>query len=241
MPYSIRLCVFTLDKKKIMQRLFFLFILTLFSFGAFAQNFTSNEDSDPAAKAVLEKMRQRYESYNSLQADFTLELEVPEQPVSLQKGTLVQQGEKYRLKLDDRTLVSDGESVWLYAEKNKEVQINNADEESEPGTISSPKDLLRAYEWDNYIYVLANEFSENSRVVQQIEFKPTDRDSDYSKIRLTVDKKTSEVVNIKTFGKDGSRYTLTVNKLLPNASVNSSTFTFTKKECPDCHFEDLRI
>jgi outer membrane lipoprotein-sorting protein len=50
-----------------------------------------------------------------------------------------------------------------------------------------------------------------------------------------------EVVRIKTFGKDGSRYTVTVNKLQPNASVNSSTFSFTKKECPDCHFEDLRL
>ena len=47
------------------------------------------------------------------------------------------------------------------------------------GTISSPKDLMRAYEWDNYIYVLVNEFSEKGRIVQQIEFKPTDRDSDY--------------------------------------------------------------
>ena len=54
------------QKKKIMQRLFFLFILTSFSFGAFAQNFTDKADSDPAAKAVLEKMRQKYEGYNSL-------------------------------------------------------------------------------------------------------------------------------------------------------------------------------
>ena len=224
-----------------MQRLFFFTILTLFSVGVFAQQFTTKADSDPAAKAVLEKMRQKFEGYNSLQADFTLSLEIPEQPLNEQKGTLVQQGEKYRLNFDGRTLVSDGESVWLYVEKSKEVQINDADEESEPGTINSPKDLFRAYEWDNYIYVLTNEFADKGRVVQQIEFKPTDRDSDFSKIRLTLDKKTLEVVSIKTFGKDGSRYTVTVNKLLPNASVNSSTFTFTKNECLDCHFEDLRM
>lgn len=224
-----------------MQKLFFLFTLILITFGASAQNFTSTTDSDPAAKKVLEKMRQQYEGYGSLQCDFTLSLEIPEQPTSEQKGTLMQQGEKYRLKLEDRTLVSDGESVWLYTEKNKEVQINNADEESEPGTISSPKDLLKAYEWNNYIYVLVNEFAEAGRVVQQIEFKPTDRDADFSKIRLTLDKKTLEVVRIKTFGKDGSRYTVTVNKLKPNAAVNSSIFSFTKKDCPDCHFEDLRI
>ena len=224
-----------------MRRLFFLSFLTVFSCGLFAQNFTTKADSDPAAKAVLEKMRQKVEGHESLQADFTLSIEFPEQPVNEQKGILVQQGEKYRLTLDDRTLVSDGESVWLYMAKNKEVQINDVEEDVEPGTISSPRDLLRAYEWDNYIYVLVNEFSEKGRIIQQIEFKPTDRDSDYAKIRLTLDKKTLDVVRIRTFGKDGSRYTLTVDKISPNATLGSSAFTFTKNECPDCHFEDLRL
>ncbi len=193
------------------------------------------------ARAVLENMRQKYESYKSLQADFTLEMEYPEQPVNSEKGTLLQQGEKYRLSLEGRTIVSDGESVWMYIEKNKEVQINDAEEDGEDGAISSPNALLRAYTWENYIYALVNEFAENGRVIQQIEFKPTDRYSDYSKIRLTVDKKTLEIVRIKTFGKDGSRFTLKVEKLLPNASVEASTFTFSEKECPDCHFEDLRF
>lgn len=224
-----------------MQRLFVLTILTLFNLSVFAQQFTQLTDSDPAAKKVLENMKEKYEGYNSLQADFTLSLEFPEQPVNTQKGTLTQQKDSYRLALSDRTLVSDGTSVWLYVAKNKEVQINDVEEDSEPGTISSPQDLLKAYEWDNYIYVLVNEFVENKQVVQQIEFKPTDRDSDFSKIRLTLNKKTLEVVRIKTFGKDGSRYTLTIDKLLPNTSVNASTFKFVKNECPDCHFEDLRL
>ncbi|HFA49860.1 MAG TPA: outer membrane lipoprotein carrier protein LolA [Bacteroidetes bacterium] len=224
-----------------MQKLFFLTIFSLLSASAFAQQFTKKEDSDPKAKAVLEAMRQQVEGYNSLQADFTLKIEYPEQPVSTETGTLLQQGDKYRLNLSGRTIVSDGESVWLYLEKNKEVQINNAEEDGEGGTINSPKDLFRAYEWDNYIYVLVNEFSENGRVIQQIEFKPLDRDSDFSKIRLTVDKKTLQIVRIKSFSKDGSRFTLIVDKLKPNAAVTDSTFIFTKKECPDCHFEDLRI
>ncbi|HHM21362.1 MAG TPA: outer membrane lipoprotein carrier protein LolA, partial [Bacteroidetes bacterium] len=195
-----------------MQKFFFLFILFFISPGIFAQHFTTPADSDPEAKAILEKMRRQYEGYKTLRADFTITLEVPQQPRTAQKGTLVQQGDKYRLQLNGRTVVSDGQSVWLYIEKNKEVQINDVEEDAEPGTISSPKDLLRAYEWDNYIYVLINEYAENRRVVQQIEFKPRDRNSDYSKIRLTLDKKTMQIVRIKTFGKDGSRYTLTVDR-----------------------------
>lgn len=224
-----------------MQKLLLFTIITFLSAGIFAQEYTKQSDSDPKAKAVLEKMRKKYEAMPTLQADFTLVIEMPEQPAETQKGKLTQQGEKYRLKLKDRTMVSDGKSVWLFIEKNKEVQINDVEEDGSEGGISSPKDLLKAYEWDDYVYVLSQEFSENGRVVQQIEFKPTARDSDYSKIRVTVDKKTSDVVSIKSFGKDGSRYTLTVDKLSPGTQVPASTFTFSKSECPDCHFEDLRL
>lgn len=199
------------------------------------------EVSDPEAKAVLEKMRKKYEAYSTTEVDFSLEIEVPQQPKQTQAGTLVQQAEKYRLKFNDRTMVSDGNSVWLYIPKTKQVQINDADEDEGDGGINSPQDLLKAYAWKDYVYAITNEFTENGRLVQQIEFKPTTKANDYSKVRLTLDKKTLEILSIKSFGKDGSRYTLTVNKLTPNKAVPASTFTFAKSECADCKFEDLRV
>lgn len=227
-----------------MQKIMLAILLTVVSTAIFAQKkpvATKSEVSDPEAKAVLEKMRKKYEAYGTLEADFSLEIEVPQQPSQTQKGTLTQQAEKYRLKFNDRTMVSDGKSVWLHIPKNKQVQINDVDEDGGDGGISSPQDLLKAYAWKDYVYAITNEFSENSRVVQQIEFKPISKANDYSKVRLSLDKKTLEILSIKSFGKDGSRYTLTVNKLTPNKSVPASTFTFTKSECPDCKFEDLRL
>ncbi|MFQ5445433.1 MAG: outer membrane lipoprotein carrier protein LolA [Saprospiraceae bacterium] len=224
-----------------MQKLLLPILLLLTTHVAFAQNFTSQDDSDPQARKVLEKMRQKYETYPVMKVDFTLTIEIPEQPVESPKCVLVQQGEKYRLNVNDRTIVSDGKSVWLYIPEIKEVQINDVDEDVEEGTIISPKGLLRVYEWKNFVYVLNNEFAENGRVIQQIEFKPMSRDSDFSKIRLTLDKKTLDVVRIKSFSKDGSRFTLTVDKLSSGGTVAPSTFTFSKSECPDCRFVDLRI
>lgn len=227
-----------------MQKFMLAFLLSVVVSAAFAQKqpvAAKKEVSDPEAKAVLEKMRSKYEAYGTLEAEFSLEIEVPQQPTQTQKGSLINQGEKYRLKFNDRTMVCDGKSVWLYIPKNKQVQINDMDEDADEGSISSPQDLLKAYAWKDYIYAITNEFSENGRVVQQIEFKPTTKANDYSKVRLTLDKKTLEVVSIKSFAKDGSRYTLTINKLTPNKTVPASTFTFAKSECPDCKFEDLRI
>lgn len=221
------------------------FFLTLVSTAIFAQKKPTGtakaEVSDPEAKAVLEKMRKKYEAYSTLEAEFSLDIEVPQQKTQTQKGTLTTQAEKYRLKFNDRTMVCDGKSVWLYIPKTKQVQINDMEEGDGDGGISSPQDLLKAYAWKDYVYAITNEFSENGRVVQQIEFKPTTKNTDYSKVRLTLDKKTLEIVSIKSFGKDGSRYTLTINKLTPNKTIAASTFTFAKTECPDCKVEDLRL
>lgn len=80
--------------------------LAILTTAVFAQNSKpapvkqSQEVSDPAAKAVLEKMRKKYEAYGTIEAEFSLEVEVPQQPKQTQKGVLIQQAEKYRLKFN---------------------------------------------------------------------------------------------------------------------------------------------
>lgn len=202
-------------------------------------DYSSSTQSDPAAKAVLDKVRAKFEGYSSLEAEFSLVIELPEEPKEVQKGKLQQKGEKFRLNLESHGIVSDGESIWLHLKNAQEIQISDVEEGD--GELLSPKDLLQIYESEEYVYVLANEFMENNRPVQQIEFKPLDRDSEYSKLRMTLDKKSSDIVRIKVFAKDGSRYTLNMNKMKPNVSFAADHFTWTKKECPDCYVEDLRL
>ena len=226
---------------QMMLRIFLLSFVFFFALRATAQQYTTQDESDPRAKSALDKLRKKYEAFNTLEVRFSLEIEIPEQPTQTQKGQLLQQGNKYRLQLQDRTMVCDGKSVWLYLADHQEVQINNVEEEPEEGVFNSPKDLLAAYQWKNHVYYLTNEYVENGRLIQQIEFKPIARDADYSKVRLTLDKKSNDIVRIKTFNKDGSRFTLKVEKITGNKSLPPGTFTFSKSECPDCHWEDLRI
>ena len=225
-----------------LKRAFLLTILFALGLTAIAQprqDFTKSADSDPAAKAVLDKVKTKYEAYQTLEAEFTLTIEIPEQPKETQAGKLIQKGDQYRLDLQDQAVISDGQSVWLYLKKNQEVQINDA--EPEDGESLSPKDLLRIYETEDFVYALTNEFVEDGRTVQQIEFKPLSDDSEYAKIRLTVDKSNSTVKRIETFAKDGARYTLEMDKFTPNKAYPASTFAWSKSECPDCYVEDLRF
>ncbi len=214
---------------------------TITVFGQSKNTYSTSADADPKAKATLDKLRKKYESFNSLEATFTLTIEVPEQPEEIQQGTLAQKGDKYRLELNDQHVYSDGQSLWLYLKNNNEVQINNVDETSEEGEILSPKDMLKIYEKENYTYALTKAFTENGRLVEQIEFKPLDEYSEYAKLRLTVDKKNNDIARIKVFSKDGSRYTLEMTSLTPNKNFQDSYFVFNPDNFPGIYVEDLRI
>jgi outer membrane lipoprotein-sorting protein len=198
------------------------------------------EVSDPEAKATLEKMRKKYQAFQTMEADFALTLEIPQQAKEIQKGKIWQKGLKYKLDFNDQTVLSDGKAVWMIMSKNKEVQINNMPDPGEDEGILSPQALFRIYERKDFIYGITNEYAANGKILQEIEFKPTDKFSEYSKLRLTVDKKTAEFVELKGFSKDGSRYTLVMSKLVPNKPIEDAVFVFNKASFPGFHVEDLR-
>lgn len=224
------------------MKLFFSAMLISLTLPLLAQTnqFANAADSDPEARAILETLRKKYNAYQSLELSFTLTIEMPEEAPIKQQGKLAQKGDAYRLDLDVYHVRSDGKTVWMHLKSNKEVQIQNVDDESMSGMLS-PKDLLAIYQSDDYVYALVNEYSTGGTVLQEIEFKPTDRDSEYAKIRLTVDKNKGQMTQVKVFNRDASRFTLDVTKLTPNTSFSASHFTWAKSDCPDCYVEDLRI
>ena len=226
-----------------MYRLMLGLVLT-FAFGAGvlnAQNtMTAKKDVDPKAKQILDKLKKQYDSYKSMEVKFELTMELPGQPAENQKGSVIQDGKKYQVKMNDQEIYADGKTVWVYLKKNKEVQINNADE-SAGSEFLSPKQMLRLYETENFVYAITEERNENGKPVADIEFKPLDKKSEYSKMRLTVDKNANKMLSLRIFSKDGSRYTLKVNDIIPNKTYDPGIFAFNPKAFPGVHIEDLRI
>lgn len=208
--------------------------------GIYAQStMTSKKDIDPKAKSLLDKLKKQYDSYKTMEVKFELTMEFPNQPAEVQKGSVIQDGKKFNVKMNDQEIYSDGKTNWVYLKKNKEVQISNVDEND--GDMLSPKQMLRLYEKGNYVYAVVEERTENGKQVADIEFKPLDKKSEYSKMRLTVDKNANKMLSLRIFSKDGSRYTLKVNDIIPNKTYEPGIFTFNPKAYPGVHIEDLRI
>lgn len=229
-----------------MKHLFLLFFASFLSAVAVAQapkatkDYNKAADSDPQAKAILDKVRKKYEGYKSMEMAFSLDLEFPEQPKQTQKGKVAREGKKYRVETPSQSVISDGTAVWLVIPGNKEVQINPMPDPSETDNLLSPETLFSFYKNGKFAYVLVNEYAQGGKVLQQIEFKPLDKNFDYSKLRMEVDKKNNEVSSVKAFGKDGSRFTLTVSQVTPNKTFAANYFTFDKAKYPGYHVEDLR-
>ncbi|MBK8702623.1 MAG: outer membrane lipoprotein carrier protein LolA [Saprospiraceae bacterium] len=200
----------------------------------------ATEVNDPKAKTILDKISKKYDSYASLEASFNLEIELAEQDKEVQKGTVARKEKQYKVDVNSQSMLSDGKALWVILHKNKEVQINDLPDPKDDDNLLSPESIFSFYKKGKFIYALVNDYTENGRALQQIEFKPIDKNSEYSKLRLTLDKKTYEVISVKAFVKDGSRYTFAITKLTPNKTFAANYFTFDKAKYPGYHMEDLR-
>jgi outer membrane lipoprotein-sorting protein len=224
-------------KKLVIPFILFLFLIVQ---GFTQGTFNNAEDVDPAAKKILDKLNSKYDSFASLYVDFDLVLELPQSDKEVQEGYIKQEGDKFAAKIGEQEIFCNTKSVWLYTAFNNEVEINDYDPDSS-GDFLSPQDMLTLYEDGNYAFAITGEETINGSKVTLIEFKPLDRDSEYSKIRLSVKERSNEPYSIKVFSKDGSRYTLIINDMKPNQKFSANVFEFDASKYTGVRIEDLRI
>ncbi len=216
-------------------------LLLLANLSTAQSTFSKASESDPKAKKILDGLKKQYNAYKSLEINFELDIELPGKSKETQKGKLIQAGKKFLAALTDQDVYCDGKTVWLHLKSNKEVQINNYEEGKSNEMMMSPTEMMKMYESGKYIYAVSGNAVENGVNATLIEFKPIDKKSEYSKLRLAVDTKNNKAVNMKVFSKDGSRYTLVLKNLTPNKSYTADTFVFNAKKNPGVRIEDLRI
>ena len=82
---------------------------------------------------------------------------------------------------------------------------------------------------------------ENGQNCTQIECKPLDRNSEYSKIRLTIGDKSNSILNAQIFNKNGTRLKIDLKDHIKGYDITSTTFTFDEGVHEGIHVEDLRF
>jgi outer membrane lipoprotein carrier protein len=223
------------------QRFAVLFLMVLVaSTAATAQTASGKEVSDPEAKKLLDRVRKKYNAYTSLEAAFSLTIELPQSPKEVQRGTVAQQGDLFRLEMDDQLIVSDAKTTWVYLKKNKEIQVDDAVSGGQSEFLT-PKELLRRYEKGDFIYAITDRIRENNKSVTLIEFKPVDKRSEFTKLRVAIDESGSTIESIRAFSRDGSRFSFQITSFAANKTFPVGHFKLDPKQYPGVRVEDLRM
>ena len=195
---------------------------------------------DPGAKKILDAVKDNYFSYSDIFIEFSLIIQLAERPETEEKGSIIQQGTSFKVEMKDQDIYCDGNDLWYHIKAKNEVQINDYEGGEDVGVIS-PADLLRQYDSGEFEYALLKEYQESKSSISEIEFKPNDTFSDYSKLRVKIDNDAHLIKKVIAFGKDGSRFTMKITKELYDQMYPKSVFVFDEKKHPDALIEDLRL
>lgn len=220
------------------MRYLFLFLLSFsWLLGAGQSN---PSGPDPEAKKILEQVEKENLEARNISYDFSLTFHFPEEDPVVQTGSYIQEGKKYHLDLENYSFVCDGTSQWVVDKEAKEIQIHDY-AEPDLEDISTPQGLLKIYRNTQFDYVLTFEGNKQGNAIQEIEFKPLRKDTEYAKARLTVLKKSHHIHAITLINKDGSRYTLDILRFAQNQPTSDNKFGISEKDYAGFHIEDLRI
>lgn len=227
------------------MRLIILFIVSLVFPGTIllAQNkqYTGAQDSDPEALSLIKKVRTKYDAFKTIEAEFSLDISIPGNAMESQKGKIRRAGNSVRFELGDQEGIINEKAAYMIQHANKSVMINDLPEPGELNGMLTPQTLFSFYEGDQFVLAMQGEEIYEGRRLQAIELKPIDRDnSEFTKLRMLVDKSKNELVSIKAFSPDGSNFTFHLGKTKGDVALAANTFAFDKKEFPDYHVEDLR-
>lgn len=197
----------------------------------------ASAQQDPQAGKILNAMSQKYKAMKAFQADFSQTMENRSSKISeTMKGNVLVSGDKYRLKISDQEIISNGKVLWTYMKDVNEVTITESDEEAE---AMAPGKIFEMYK-KGYKYAYAGTETIGGAKYDVIELAPEDRKNPIFKVRLFINQKDKSLKSWEMFRNNGSRYVYTIDNFQANPTLAADTFTFNKAKYNGVTVVDLR-
>ena len=200
---------------------------------------STQAQDDPKSRAIIDKMIAKNKTYTSFEADFTSRMQDKAAKLDLnQTGNVKVKGKKFRLVLDDHTVINDGAAIWTYSKESNEVTISDP---SELGQDLDPSNLLTMYEKGFKSQFVEEKADPSGVTVQVIKLFPLEpAKKAYHTVVLTLDKTKLEPRVVQVLYKEGNEVTYTLKKFTPNVELTDATFTFDKSKYPGVEVNDMR-
>jgi outer membrane lipoprotein-sorting protein len=213
----------------------------IFVLSLLLSNYSINAQVDAKAKKILDDVSAKTKTYSTISAEFTITIENKKNKTTdSQTGKLTLKGTKYKLEVNNQTIISDSKTSWTILKDASEVQINSI-ESKEKETGLNPSNIFTMHEKGFKYEFVKEEKQKNGITHQTIKLFPEDvKKKNYHTAVLTINKDKSQIVSIKILGKDGTDMTYMVKSFSANAAVPETVFVFNDKNYPGYEVIDLR-
>jgi outer membrane lipoprotein-sorting protein len=197
-----------------------------------------NVKADQKAKSILDKVSENSKKAASLTADFNFTMDNPEAGINeTSEGTLIIQGDKYKLEAYGLEVLCDSETMWTIMPDAEEVSISDA-ESFDAGGIN-PAQIFTIYE-QGFEYSYLGEFVSNNKKVHKIDLIPTNNEREFNRVIIEIDKGTNMIAGAVLYASDNNRYIIEITSLDTNKSYPQSTFIFDQSKNPEMTVIDMR-
>lgn len=204
-----------------------LFLLLMFFSGV------ASAQDEKRALSILDEMSRRYQAYTSFKINFTY-APAGGRPA---KGEAIVKGQKFRLKMADQEIVTDGKTIATYMPETNEVTLQAYDPQ-EIGDLS-PARIYLAYK-KGYKNAFTGETNANGQTFENIRLTPTGSSAPISRVELKIGKQDKAIKGWKVFAKGSDTMNFDVTGFQANPDPADADFTFSKKLFPGAEIVDLR-
>lgn len=166
---------------------------------------------------LLKEVQTKYESIEDFRAEFRQITGTGH----VSTGTFYYKSkDHFRIELDDRTLISDGESIWNYSPKTDKVIISLSEEESNSFSI------------DDYIYEYPKQCNINYDTDGNLDvviLKPQNGELDFKEVKLWINENRI-IQKLQLIDLMDNRFIVELTKTKLNNDLSDDLFTFTPNE-----------
>lgn len=180
--------------------------------------------AEETAQEILEKVRKKYDSFTDARLTFAqrtrFEMSKLEQTV---EGTLVlKKSNKYRVEYGDRTIVTDGSTVWSYSAANNQVLVDYFKQDERSLT---PERLLTGSPKDYYATVVGHEKLDGLETAV-LKLVPKDDQAFVQSLRLWVNVSTWLIRKAEVIDVNGKETSYSVKDIRLNTGIADASFTY---------------
>ncbi|MCS3554745.1 MULTISPECIES: LolA family protein [Sphingobacterium] len=194
---------------------------------------------DAAAKKILTEVSKKYDSYQTVQANFSFSaIQGSNKSAYTDAGTLYldKKNNRYHITMNSQEMISDAKSLYTILKEEKEVQIAAIENSTD---AIDPSNIFSFYKTGFKYNLVANEKSGNT-LLNVVHLTPTDSKKNYSKIKLRINRATKLIYDATIYDKNGGQYSYTIKSQVPNKNLDNSLFSFNKSKYSGYEIVDLR-